>query len=65
MKITEISRKAAKIGLNVQGMKKVELVRAIQSAEGNVACFDTAKSDCDQLACCWREDCLPKQKRVL
>lgn len=65
MKMTEISRKAAKIGRNAQGMKKVELVRAIQGAEGNVACFDTEKSDCDQLACCWREDCLPKQKRAL
>ena len=64
MKITEISRKAVKIGLNAQGMKKVELVRAIQSAEGNVACFDTEKSDCDQLACCWRKDCLPKEKRA-
>ena len=65
MKMTEISKKAAKIGLNAKGMKKVELIRAIQSAEGNVACFDTEKRDCDQLACCWREDCLPKQKLVL
>lgn len=65
MKMTEISRKAAKIGLKVQGMKKVELVRAIQSVEGNVPCFDTGKSNCDQLVCCWREDCLPQQKRLL
>ncbi len=65
MKMTEISRKAVKIGLNTQGMKKVELIRAIQGAEGNVACFDTKKSDCDQLACCWREDCLPKQRMML
>ena len=64
MKMTEIRGKAVKIGLNAQGMKKVELVRAIQSAEGNVACFDTEKSDCDQLACCWRKDCLPKEKRA-
>ena len=64
MKMAEIRRKAVKIGLNAQGMKKVELVRAIQSAEGNVACFDTEKSDCDQLACCWRKDCLPKAKRA-
>lgn len=64
MKMDEIRRKAVKIGLNAQGMKKVELVRAIQSAEGNVACFDTEKGDCDQLACCWRKDCLPKEKRA-
>ena len=65
MRMTEINRKATKIGLNAQGMKKKELIRAIQSAEGNVACFDTEKSDCDQLICCWREDCLPKQKQAL
>ena len=65
MKMAEIAKKAAKIGLNSQGMKKVELVRAIQSAEGNTACFDTEKSGCGQLACCWREDCLPKPKRML
>jgi hypothetical protein len=63
--MAEISRKALKFGLNTQGMKKVELIRAIQAAEGNVACFDTEKSDCDQFACCWRKDCLPQQKRLL
>ena len=62
MKMAEISRKAAKIGLEVQqGMKKIELIRAIQSAECNVPCFSTGKIDCDQLVCCWREDCLPEQ----
>lgn len=65
MKMTEINRKAAKIGLKVQGMKKVELIRAIQSAEGNAPCFSTGKNECDQLVCCWREDCLPNEKRVL
>lgn len=61
MKTADIRKKATKIGLKVQqGMKKIELVRAIQSAEGNVLCFCTGKIDCDQLICCWREDCLPK-----
>ena len=39
-------------------MKKADLVRAIQQAEGNEVCFETGKADrCGQQACLWREDC--------
>ncbi len=65
MKMTDIRKKAAKIGLNSQGMEKAALIRAIQLAEGNLACFDTKKSNCDQRVCCWRTDCLPKPKQSL
>ena len=62
MKMTEIRQKAAKIGLKGQFLKKTDLIRAIQAAEGNKACFSTGQEKCDQFACCWREDCMPKQK---
>jgi hypothetical protein len=41
-------------------MKKEVLIRSIQSAEGNSHCFGTAKDYCDQLRCCFRDDCLSK-----
>jgi len=59
MNMADIRRKAKNFGLKVQGLKKVNLIRAIQTAEGNTACFATGRETCDQLACCWRADCLP------
>lgn len=57
----EIKQKAEKSGIKPKiWMKKEELIRAIQSAEGNFPCFGTAKDYCDQLGCCFRDDCLPK-----
>lgn len=39
--------------------QKVDLVRAIQKAEGYEACFKTGKAHvCEQNACLWREECL-------
>ena len=60
MRMSDVRRKAEGIGLKIKNMKKADLVRAIQAAEGNTACFATGRTECDQLACCWREDCLPK-----
>lgn len=38
---------------------KIDLVRAIQQAEGFEACFMTGKAhDCGQDACLWREECV-------
>jgi len=66
MKINEIREKAKALGIKVMGTtKKADLIRQIQKAEGNFDCFGTAKDYCDQLDCCFREDCLPliKPKR--
>ena len=39
-------------------MNKTQLVRAIQHAEGNTACFATAHvQSCSQTGCLWRDDC--------
>jgi len=60
MNIADIRKKAKKVGVagNTGGMKKADLIKAIQRAEGNPDCFGTATTFCDQAKCCWREDCL-------
>ena len=55
MKMWEIRQKAKEMGVQNKG-KKQEIIRNIQTAEGNEPCFGT-KSDCTQMDCCWREDC--------
>jgi len=38
---------------------KKELIKQIQRSEGNFPCYGTPTNHgCDQMACCWREDCL-------
>jgi hypothetical protein len=58
MKVVEIREIAKQMGIKTGKMNKVELVRAIQAAEGNTPCFQTGINPCDQLGCCWRSDCL-------
>ena len=57
MKMQEVREKAKALGLKTGGMKKVDLIRAIQSEEGNTPCFQTEVNDCDQVDCSWRNDC--------
>jgi hypothetical protein len=39
-------------------MRKADLIRAIQRAEGNFDCYGTAtEEECDQEECLWREEC--------
>jgi hypothetical protein len=58
MKLDEIKEIAKKHNIKTAKMKKADLVRAIQQAEGNEACFETGQADkCGQDACVWREDC--------
>lgn len=65
MKITDIRKRAADMGLIVQAQKKADLIRAIQNTEGNTPCFNTGRNDCDQINCCWRDDCIPKGKQIV
>ena len=59
MKLQEIKAFAKAKGVKAGNMKKAELVRSIQKAEGNVECFGTGKAkECGQMNCLWREDCL-------
>ncbi|HEY6837270.1 MAG TPA: SAP domain-containing protein [Geobacteraceae bacterium] len=58
MKLAEIKELAAQKGVKAGKMTKTDLVRAIQQAEGNPACFGTGKAaECGQAACLWRADC--------
>jgi len=58
MKLEEIKSIAQLYSIRVNKMKKSELVRSIQRAEGNEQCFEAGKSElCGQDACRWREIC--------
>lgn len=58
MKLEEIKEIAKQNDVKVGKMKKAELIRAIQLAEGNDACFEAGKvSHCGQGECLWRVDC--------
>ena len=59
MKIQEIRVIAKKLGVKSARVKKADLIRAIQLAEGNFDCFGTAAAGfCDQSGCAWLSDCL-------
>ena len=61
MVLKELKEKAKILGIKPKiGMKKVDLIRSIQTAEGNFPCFCTAKDFCNQMSCSWRGDCLAK-----
>lgn len=57
MTIREIRAKAQAMKVpNYSRMTKAELVRAIQSKEGNQPCFQSIQ-DCRQHDCLWMADC--------
>ena len=59
MNVKDIKKVAKKMGIQAGKMKKADLVRTIQSAEGNTPCFQTGiLSACDQEIVCWRSDCM-------
>lgn len=58
MNLEEIKKIAKQHDIKVGKLKKAELVRAIQLAEDNNVCFETAQvSECGQSECLWRADC--------
>ncbi len=59
MTLKQVKDMAKTKGVKVGNMKKENIIRTIQKAEGNFDCFGTAMgSICDQSNCLWREDCL-------
>ena len=62
MDMTQVKEKAKQLGIQIGKMKKVDLIRAIQSKEGNFPCFETAQDYCNQLSCAWRKGCLPAKE---
>ena len=59
MKFQDIQKMAKAIGINSFGMKKTDLIRAIQRKENNPECYGTDRVEyCRELSCLWREDCI-------
>ena len=59
MNMTTLRKIANQQGVKATNfMKKTEVIRAIQRAEGNAPCFQTDTPGCGQQGCAWREDCL-------
>jgi len=59
MRLSEIEKKARSLGIkDTWKFSKKDLVRTIQRSEGNFDCFGNAKGGCDQMACCWKTDCV-------
>jgi predicted metal-binding transcription factor (methanogenesis marker protein 9) len=62
MSMAEIKEKAKNFGINPSNMKKTELIRSIQRAEGYNACYGTSNGTCQWTNCCFRSDCLKIRK---
>lgn len=61
MNLKELREMTKIYGIKASKMKKDELIKALQRAEGNFDCFGSALSgDCSQEDCLWRSDCIEK-----
>lgn len=60
MKMPDIRKKAKALGIDSGRMKKEDLIRSIQRAEGNTACFGTGTDECPYRDCCWRKNCIER-----
>ena len=58
MNMQDIRKKAKILDIKPGKKRKADLIRFIQTTEGNFPCFGHAEDFCDQLECCWRDDCL-------
>jgi hypothetical protein len=58
MKLEQVRSIAKPHTIRPDHLSKAELIKAIQTEEGNFACFATAYvGACDQAGRLWREDC--------
>jgi len=59
MNMNEIRERAAAVGLAGTGrLRKAELIRKIQQAEGNSPCYGAEwRQSCAEMFCCWRSNC--------
>jgi hypothetical protein len=61
MNVSEIKSIAKERGIKSGKMTKGELIKAIQTAEGNSDCFGEAVHvHCGQTECLWYGDCQPR-----
>ena len=65
MKLEEIRRIAQSKGIVSVNHFKTELIKTIQTKEGNFDCYATAYNrECDQTDCLWREDCFEASSKT-
>jgi hypothetical protein len=57
MNMADTGMKAKVWGIQPDGMKKAELIHAIQKAEGSSVCYGQFGAGCRYKACCFRSDC--------
>ena len=57
--LKEVQAIAKDMGIKTTGLKKGDLILAIQKAEGNFPCFkcEGCKENCHEENCAWRKDC--------
>lgn len=61
MTLTEIKAIAKKKKVVIGKLKKEELIKAVQVAEGNSPCFKASFApSCAVMNCLWRSDCVGK-----
>lgn len=66
MKLSELRDIAKSHGIQPDNTFKTELIRTIQTKEGNFDCYGTAYGGiCDQFDCRWREDCFEAARNQL
>jgi hypothetical protein len=65
MNMTIIREQAKAMGIPSSGkMRKADLIRAIQSKEGNQPCFEADwRANCQEMHCSWRAGCLASRGR--
>ena len=64
--LKEVQAMGKKLGISkVVGVKKADLIRKVQEAEGNFPCFqcEGAKDNCDEAGCLWRSECVADEEK--
>lgn len=58
MKLEQVRSIAKSNGVSPGKLRKRDLIKSIQAADGNFDCFASAcNAECDQHRCLWRDDC--------
>ena len=57
---TEVKNRAALLGVTDTSSDRTTIIRQIQAAEGNAACYKT-KMTCDRIGCCWWNECIGRK----
>lgn len=58
MSMIAVRKKAKGLGITPGKMKKDELIRAMQGAEGYNQCYGSSGGQCEQTKCCFMRDCI-------